>query len=157
IKSVGPGDTHIVAFYDNGVSAIPVLRPVSKLVGENYPSVPMPTKVDELVVAKLKKLGIRPSPTCTDAEFLRRVGLDLAGTLPTPDEVEAFLSDPSPDKRARKVDELLARPSYAAWWTTKLCDYTGDAPRTLNVQQVGPQAPRQWYDWIYKRVLENMP
>ncbi len=157
VTALGPGDTHVVAFYDNGVQAVPVLRPVSELAGEKYPSVPTPTKVDELVVAKLRKLGIVPSPTCTDAEFLRRVGLDLAGTLPTPDEVEAFLSDPSPDKRARKVDELLARPSYAAWWTTKLCDYTGDAPRTLNAQQVGPQAPRQWYDWIYKRVAENMP
>ena len=157
ITSVGPGDTHVVAFYDNGVSAIPVLRPVSNLAGEEYPAVPTPTKVDELVVAKLKKLGITPSPTCTDAEFLRRVGLDLAGTLPTPDEIEAFLSDPSPEKRGRKVDELLARPAYAAWWTTKLCDYTGDSPRMLPVMQFGPQAPLQWYDWIYKRVAENMP
>ncbi|WP_435010178.1 DUF1549 and DUF1553 domain-containing protein [Tundrisphaera lichenicola] len=157
ITSVGPGDTHVVAFYDNGVAPVPVLRAVSDLAGESYPSVPTPTEVDELVVAKLRKLGIVPSPTCTDAEFLRRVGLDLAGTLPTPDEVEAFLSDPAPDKRARKVDDLLSRPSYAAWWTTKLCDYTGAAPKVLNVQQVGPQAPRQWYDWIYKRVLENTP
>ena len=157
VTAVGPGDTHVVAFYDNGVSAIPVLRPVSELAGSRYPAVPTPTKVDELVVAKLKKLGIMPSPTCNDPEFLRRVGLDLAGTLPTPDEVEAFLSDPSPDKRARKVDELLSRPSYVAWWTTKFCDYTGDSPKMLPVMQFGPLAPRQWYDWIYKRVAENMP
>ncbi len=157
ITSVGPGDTHVVAFYDNGVQAVPVLRAVSELAGDRYPETPTPTKVDELVVAKLRKLGIRPSPVCTDAEFLRRVGLDLAGTLPTPAEVDAFLADPSPEKRARKVDELLERPAYAAWWTTKLCDYTGDAPKVLNAQQVGPQAPRQWYDWIYKRVAENKP
>ena len=157
VTSLGTGDTHVVAFYDNGVSAIPVLRPVSALAGEKYPKIPTPTRIDELVVAKLKKLGIEPSPACTDGEFLRRVGLDLAGTLPTPDEVEAFLSDPAPDKRARKVEELLGRPSYAAWWTTKLCDYTGDAPKVLNAQQLGPQAPRQWYDWIYKRVADNMP
>jgi Protein of unknown function (DUF1549)/Protein of unknown function (DUF1553) len=157
ITSLGSGDTHIVAFYDNGVQAIPVLRPVSDLVGEKYPAVSTPTKLDELVVAKLKKLGITPSPTCNDSEFLRRVNLDLSGSLPAPDEIEAFLSDPSPDKRAKKVEELLARPSYAAWWTTKLCDYTGDAPKVLNVQQVGPLAPKQWYDWMYKRVSENMP
>jgi Protein of unknown function (DUF1549)/Protein of unknown function (DUF1553) len=157
ITSVGPGDTHVVAFYDNGVHAVPVLHPVSALSGDKYPEVPTPTKVDELVVAKLRKLGITPSPGCTDAEFLRRVGLDLAGTLPTPDEVEAFLSDPAPDKRVRKVNELLERPTYTAWWTTKLCDYTGDAPKVLNQQQVGQQAPRQWYDWLYKRVAENMP
>jgi hypothetical protein len=157
VTSLGAGDTHIVAFYDNGVHAIPVLRPVSDLVGARYPNIPTPTKVDELIVAKLKKLGITPSPTCSDAEFLRRVGLDLSGSLPTPDEVEAFLSDPAPDKRAKKVEELLARPTYAAWWTTKLCDFTGNAPKVLNIQQVGQQAPKQWYDWLYKRVAENMP
>ena len=157
ITSVGPGDTHLVAFYDNGVQAVPVLRAVSPLAGDRYPETPTPTKVDALVVAKLRKLGIKPSPVCTDADFLRRVGLDLAGTLPTPAEVDAFLVDPSPEKRARKVDELLERPAYAAWWTTKLCDYTGDAPKVLNAVQVGPQAPRQWYDWIYKRVAENKP
>jgi hypothetical protein len=157
VTSLGTGDTHIVAFYDNGVHAVPVLRPVSDLVGSKYPNVPTPTKVDELVVAKLKKLGITPSPVCNDAEFLRRVGLDLTGSLPTPDEVETFLSDPSPDKRSKKVEELLARPTYAAWWTTKLCDFTGDAPKVLNIQQVGTQAPKQWYDWVYKRVASNMP
>ena len=157
VTSVGPGDTHVVAFYDNGVHAVPVLRAVSKLAGEHYPATPTPTKVDELVVAKLRKLGITPSPVCTDAEFLRRVGLDLAGTLPTPNEVEAFCSDPSPEKRARKVDELLSRPSYVAWWTTKLCDYTGDAPKSMPAMQFGQEAPRQWYDWVFKRVADNMP
>jgi hypothetical protein len=157
VTSVGPGDTHVVAFYDNGVHAVPVLRAVSELAGEKYPATPTPTKVDELVVAKLRKLGITPSPICTDPEFLRRVSLDLTGTLPTPSEVEAFLSDPSPEKRAHKVDELLARPSYAAWWTTKLCDYTGDAPKSMPVMQFGPEAPRQWYDWLFKRVADNMP
>ena len=151
VSSRGRGDTHIIAFYDNGVASIPVLRPVSDQTGDRYPSVATASKVDELVVAKLRKLGVVPSPVCTDAEFLRRVGLDLTGTAPTPAEVEAFLSDPDPAKRAKKVDELLARPTYAAWWTTKLCDYTGAAPQTLNAQQWGNLAPRQWYEWINQR------
>ncbi len=157
VTSTGAGDTHVVAFYDNGVAPVPVLRPVSDLANEKYPPTQTSTKVDELVVAKLRKLGIVPSPPCSDPEFLRRVGIDLTGTLPTPTEVEEFFSDPAPDKRARKVEDLLARPSYAAWWTTKLCDITGDGPKVLNVQQVGPQAPRQWYEWLHKRVLANEP
>jgi hypothetical protein len=157
ITSQGPGDTHVVAFYDNGITPVPVLQPVSELADDRYPAVPTPTRIDELVVAKLRKLGIVPSPTCSDTEFLRRASLDATGSLPGPAEVEEFLSDPSPDKRARKIDELLARPSYAAWWTTKLCDYTGDSARTLQPLQVGRQAPRQWYDWLHKRVAENMP
>ncbi len=157
VTSLGPGDTHVVAFYDNGVTAVPAIRPVSDRSGARYPAVAAPTRVDELVVAKLRKLGIEPSAVCTDAEYLRRVGLDLTGTLPTPAEIEAFLADPSAEKRARKVDELLARPSYAAWWTTKLCDYTGDAAKTLQPQLVGVQAPRRWYEWLGKRVAANRP
>ena len=156
VSSRGPGDTHIIAFYDNGVAAVPVLRAVSDFAGDRYPTTSTPTKVDELVVAKLKKLGITPSPVCTDAEFLRRVGFDLTGTAPTPDEVESFLADPAPDKRSRKIDELLTRPTYAAWWATKLCDYTGAAPQNLNVQQWGNLAPAQWYEWINQRVAANV-
>src|SRR5262249_28027935 len=48
--------------------------------------------VDELAVAKWKKLGLRPSPTCDDATFLRRVTVDLCGRLPTADEARAFLA-----------------------------------------------------------------
>ena len=122
----GVGDTEIVVFYDNGVAPVPVMLPVSDLTGERFPQVPTPTKIDELVATKLRKLGIVPSDHCTDAEFLRRVSLDLTGTLPTPGEVETFLADGSPEKRNQKVEEMLARPSYVAWWTTKFCDMTGN-------------------------------
>ena len=108
VESKTPGDTHIVAFYDNGITPIPVMLPTSDLAGAKYPVVRTPTKVDEFVVAKLRKLGILPSEICNDAEFLRRASLDVAGTLPTPAEVTRFLADPAPDKRAKKVDELLA-------------------------------------------------
>jgi hypothetical protein len=152
------GDTHVVVMYDNGVVPIPVIRPVSDQTGPNYPDVPAPTKVDELVLEKLRKLGIVPSELATDAEFLRRVSLDMTGTLPAPQEIEAFLADPSSDKRTRKIEELLERPSYVAWWTTKLCDFTGNSDDALvNVTPVRQAASQQWYDWIYKRVAENRP
>lgn len=162
VEAKDAGDTHVVAFYDNGVLPIPVIQPVTAQNGAKYPKVATRTKVDETVVAKLRKLGIVPSEVCTDAEFLRRVSLDLTGTLPTPDEVTKFLADKSPEKRAAKVDELLKTPAYAAWWTTKLCDFTGNTARTLNVGGGGARNyqqafSRQWYDWIQKRVADNMP
>jgi hypothetical protein len=158
--AAGTGDTAVVVFYDNGIATLPVLLAVTDKVGPAYPAVPTPTKVDELIVAKLKKLGILPSDVCTDAEFLRRVSLDLTGTPPAPEEVEAFLADTAADKRARKVEELLNRPAYAAWWATKLCDYTGNSERSgplggeqgLNRAKAG-----QWYDWVYRRVRDNEP
>ena len=153
-----PGDTHIVVYYDNGVVPVQVIRPVSPQYGDKYPQVATKTKVDELVVEKLRKLGTLPSEICTDAEYLRRVSLDLTGTLPTSDEVRTFLVDASADKRAKKVEELLATPAYAAWWTTRLCDWTGNASSQLNNTGVGRESSdREWYDWIYQRVLANAP
>lgn len=152
-----PGDTHVVVFYDGGVVPIPVIRPVSDRYGPAYPQVAARTKVDELVVAKLSKLGVVPSDLCTDEEFLRRVSLDLTGTLPPAWEVQAFLADSSPDKRARKVDELLETPAYAAWWATKFCDWTGNNPTGLNTEIGRDRSAKDWYDWIEKRIAENRP
>ena len=160
VTATEPGDTHVVVSYDNAVIAVPVIRPVSDQVGERYPKVATPTKIDELVVQKLSKLGVVPSEECTDAEFLRRVSLDLTGTLPTAAEVEAFLADTSATKRAAKIEELLATPAYAAWWTTRLCDYTGNNDTKLNANQLGGNRglpTQQWYDWIYERVAKNVP
>ena len=134
----------------------PVIQPVTNQTGENYPSVPTPTKLDELVVAKLKKLGVVPSELCTDEEFLRRVSLDLIGTLPTPAEIQAFKADTSPDKRDRKVDELLEHPAYVAWWTTKLCDLTRANAGYLGSTEMASVAAGQWQAWMRRRVEENV-
>ncbi len=158
VTATEPGDTHIVISYDNAVVPVPVIRPVSDKFGEKYPQVATFNKVDELVIEKLRKLGMIPSEVASDAEFFRRVSLDLTGTLPTPTEVEAFLADPSSQKRAAKIDELLASPAYAAWWTTKLCDYTGNNDRALNnTMPVQGSSSQIWYDWIYKRMADNTP
>lgn len=160
VEAKDKGDTHIVAFYDNGVTPIPVMLPVSDKVGPKYPPVATASKVDELVVEKLRKLGIVPSGVCTDTEFLRRVSLDLIGTLPTPDEITRFLADKSAGKRAAKVDELLKTPAYAAWWTTKLSDFLGNNARVLRgngQNNYGERFSRQWYDWMKERVARNEP
>ena len=162
VKANEAGDTHIVAFYDNGVLPVPVILPVSEKNGSRYPKVATHTKVDKLVVDKLRKVGILPSDRCTDTEFLRRVSLDVAGTLPTPDEITKFLADKSAGKRAAKIDELLNTPGYAAWWTTLLCDFTGNNPQQLNdagglIRNLNGEQSRRWYEWIYKRVADNTP
>jgi hypothetical protein len=162
VQCIDKGDTHIVAFYDNGVQPIPVILPLSDRNGARYPKVMTRTKVDQLIVAKLRKVGIVPSEICTDAEFLRRACLDVTGTLPTPEEVTTFLADRSRNKRARKIDELLSRPGYTAWFTTLLCDFTGNNPQQLNdggglIRNLNSEQSRVWYEWIYKRVAENLP
>ncbi len=167
--STGQGDTHIFAMYDNGVAAIPVLKPYGTggskraTTGHGKSSTHAAQKpIDKFVGAKLEKLSLTPSEKCSDAEFLRRVSIDMTGTLPPPDEVKAFLADKAADKRARKIDQLLQRPTYAAWWTNKLCDFTGCNPKSIRsllevAQEDGYVKASQWYDWIYERVERNEP
>ena len=126
ITALGKGDTAIVAFYDNGIAPVPVLLPVSEKFGANYPTSPAPTKLDELVLAKLKKLGVVQSELCTDAEFLRRVYLDLTGVIPSTDKARAFLDSTDTSKRAKLIDELLEShfdhthsPDWFRWFPSR--------------------------------------
>lgn len=159
VTAEGRGDTHIVAFYDNGVAAVAAMLPMSDQVGPKDPPVVASTEVDKLIAVKLQKLGIVPSGLCTDEEFLRRASLDMCGTLPMPDEIRQFVADRSTDKRAKKTEELLQRPTYAAWWTTVICDITGNNTNQLEIagKYLEPEMARNWYDWIFRRVSENTP
>jgi Protein of unknown function (DUF1549)/Protein of unknown function (DUF1553) len=152
------GDTHVVVSYDNAVVPILAMRPMSDQIDEKFPPIEAPTNIDRLVIEKLRKLGIVPSAISNDEEFLRRVSLDMTGTLPTSSEVLAFCSDMDPAKRQKKIEELLTRPGYVAQWTTFLCDMTGnndDQLRNFFPQGIDPSS--QWYRWIYERVEQNMP
>ena len=169
--SVGQGDTHIIAYYDNGVAAIPVIRRYGPVSSTQNAAIAQPTTgpdndshgaVDRLVNAKLDKLGLVPSLLCSDAEFLRRVSIDMTGNASGTEEVTAFLDDKSTDKRDRKVDELLERSTYAAWWANKLCDFTGCNPKSISsllevAREDGYVKASEWYDWIYQRVEKNEP
>ncbi len=76
-------------------------------------------KMNQLLVKQWQSLGIAPSAVATDYEFIRRVTLDLCGTLPTADEVQAYVTDQRADKRARLIDGLLERPEHASWFALK--------------------------------------
>ena len=111
--------------------------------------------IDELVLAKLDALGIEPSPVCSDEVFLRRVYLDVIGTLPTLPEVRGFLTDRNPDKRSILIDELLEREEFADYWAMKWCDLLrvkSEFPSNL-----WPNAVQAYHRWIRTAVRDNTP
>ena len=115
--------------------------------------------IDREVFAKLQLLNMVPSDLAADDEFLRRVTIDTIGQLPTPDEVRAFLADKDPNKREKKIDELLAHPLHAALWATKFSRHHRQQHRRRwsNPQQLQPKRSQMWHDWLRKRVADNMP
>jgi len=72
--------------------------------------------LDRFVLAKLEEKGLKPAPPADRRTLIRRVTFDLTGLPPTPDEVDAFLKDTSPDAFAKVVDRLLASPHYGERW-----------------------------------------
>jgi len=84
------------------------------LTAAGFPSNP----VDEAVSAALAARGAGFAESCADEVFVRRLYLDVLGTLPRPRETEAFLKSTDPDKRAALVEQLFLREEYADWWSS---------------------------------------
>ncbi len=118
--------------------------------------VPMPDPrnfIDELVFENLARLGIPASPECDDAVFLRRVALDITGTLPTAEKAAAFLASRDPDKRERLVEDLLETADYADFfankWTALLKNRRDDSSDLLS--------NFAFHSWVRDSLLTNKP
>jgi hypothetical protein len=109
-------------------------------------------KVDELAVAKWKKLGLKPSPGCDDSTFIRRVTIDLCGRLPTVAEVKAFTDEKAADKRAKVIDKLLDSADYPAYFALKW----GSILRNSNLAGAD-QAAVAFHNWLKDQLARNRP
>ena len=109
-------------------------------------------RVDAHLAAFWAKNGITPAPVADDAEFLRRLSLDLVGRIPTAAEARAFIESPDPDKRAKKVDELLTRPGYVNHFASVLRQTW--VPQTLDNPQLQFVAP-QFEGWLRQQLKVN--
>jgi len=112
-------------------------------------------QIDKLVFARLKPLKIEPARLCSDAVFVRRVYLDVIGTLPTAEEARDFLASKDPNKRRDLIDRLLAKEEFADYWAMKWCDLLRvKAEFPINLW---PNAAQAYYRWIRTCLKENTP
>jgi len=122
---------------------------------ESDVDLPHQGKIDELVFGRLKQLGIEPARVCSDEVFLRRVFLDVIGTLPTSQEARQFLMDKDPNKRRALVERLLGREEFADYWAMKWSDLLRiKAEFPINLW---PNAAQAYHRWIRASIRDNMP
>jgi Protein of unknown function (DUF1553)/Protein of unknown function (DUF1549) len=111
-------------------------------------------KIDEMLANSWRQHAVRPAPAADDAEFLRRVSLDIAGRIPSVSRLRAFLRDKRSDKRRRLVDELLETPHYVNHFTTVWRGlFIPEANSNIQFRYLAP--PME--DWLRKQVRENVP
>jgi hypothetical protein len=147
------GEATLLVRYEGKFATMPitVLNPKD---GFGWKPLPQYTYVDQIIDAKLKRLKIQPSGLTDDANFLRRVSLDLTGKPPTVGEVRAFLNDPAPSraKRQKVIEKLLASPAYVDHWTVKWGDLLQNSRKFL-----GEKGTFAFQEWIRESIASNQP
>jgi hypothetical protein len=112
--------------------------------------------IDNFILAKLEAAGLKPSPEASRATLIRRVSLDLIGLPPTPEEVNAFINDKSPNAYERVVDRLLANPHYGERWARKWLDLARYAD-TNGFEKDRTRSVWPYRDWVINALNADMP
>ncbi len=145
-----PGDVAVMVRYQGYASVfrgtIPLGAPIEKIP-------PVRNFIDELVFKKLKIVGMPPSEPCDDATFLRRVSIDVAGRLPTPEETKSFMEDSDPAKRDRWLDRLLDSSDYADNFANKWSALL----RNKRVDASQKHGTFGFFNWIRDSFAANKP
>ncbi|MDB5350766.1 MAG: hypothetical protein JWN86_2013 [Planctomycetota bacterium] len=155
VTALRPGATSVMALYQGQVAVHVVTTPYDHQVDPAVYAA-RANSLDDHVMSKLKEVRLEPSPPCDDVTFLRRASLDLTGTLPSPETVEAFQKDVDPRKRSRLVDRLLNSPEYVDAWAS----YWGELFQNRverDGDKRGRKGVRGFAHWIRDAVGENRP
>ena len=146
-----PGTAAVMATYMGQVDVLQVFVPRSESI-DSYPETRQENFIDGHVLENLKKLNIIPSGHCDDEQFLRRVYIDMIGTLPSSEEAREFLNSKKTNKRELLVDQLLAREEFSTYWALKWADL-------LRVDRLalGHENAYLYYNWIRESFQENKP
>lgn len=147
----GSGSTGIMVRYAGQVAATLVDHPFA---GPGNRAAFAPHNfIDELVLARLKRLHVPPSPLADDATFLRRTSLDLAGRLPTPEEIQTFLAQPeSTAKRRQAIDRLLKSEEFTDLWTMRFADLL-----LMSGRRDSEAGTTAYHRWLRDQVARNRP
>ena len=146
-----PGETTVFVRYLNGRASMRAA--MIKAQGSYEWNGPDPrNRVDEHVFSKLKLFRQNPTKISDDLTFLRRVSLDITGSLPEPETAKSFLIDERQDKRSRLVEKLLKSKEYANYWALKWADLLRVEEKTLD-----PKGVKKTFTWLSEMIQQGKP
>jgi hypothetical protein len=116
--------------------------------------IPRKNFIDNILFDRMARDNIQSAPICTDAEFIRRVYLDITGRIPSATDVTAFLADTSANKRDALVDRLVGSPEYVDKWTMFFGDLFKNNARSTNVQRYSGGRDA-FYNYIKSSIAAN--
>ena len=153
IQALRRGEAPILARYEGAYSAT-TLTVMGDRSEFDWKATASDNPIDTLVAAKWERMKIKPSDICNDADFLRRVSLDLSGLPPTSDQVRAFLADQTPTqiKREKLIDQLIASDAFIDHWTSKWSDLL-----QVNSKFLGKEGATKFREWIRESIASNKP
>ena len=151
VRARQPGETAVVIRAAGRAATVVIGVIQQPLAG--YPQVSQRNFIDRLVFANLRRLHILPSEPSGDQQFLRRVCLDLTGTLPPPDRVREFLASDHPEKRDELIETLLNSPEFLDYWTFRFADLF----RVGKSVQGFTKYSRLYWEWIRDGIARNKP
>lgn len=158
VHAAAPGKAALSAAYQSLVGAVEVTVPypvpteIQAADQRDYASLVRSNYIDELVIEQWRQLRLWPSRPGNDATFLRRVHLDLTGTLPQPDDVQPFLADADPHKRQAVIDRLLESPEFVDCWSQRW----GDVFR-VSREWLGEKSVWTFHRYLRHSVAHNVP
>lgn len=149
------GEAAIMARYQGHMGVFRATVPL----GQKTPDwqFPVQTVVDQSTSKKWKELGLMPSELSTDEVFVRRVYLDLTGTLPTPKQVAEFLSDKDAKKRDKVIDKLVDSPEYAFYFANKWADILRVKRGRGGNSAQRAQGTFAFHEWIRDAMTKDTP
>ncbi len=152
VRATRRGESPVMARFE-GAYAATTLTVMGDRDGFEWAEPESFNEIDILAAAKWKRMRILPSEVCTDAEFIRRVHLDLTGLPPSVDELRAFLADETDSrmKREKLIDELVGSPAYVDYWANKWADLL-----LVNRKFLGAEGAVKFHEWIQKNIEDNV-
>lgn len=151
VELLGRAEVDVIVRYGSHVVSTRVAAVVNPGLRLDFAKLPRRNFIDDELFKRLADLRVPPSPRADDSTFLRRVTLDLIGRQPLPEEIREFRKDPDPDKRLKKVDELLKNRDFVRFWQIKFGDLL-----QIGSARFGDGVGAYQY-WLTDRLLKNEP